>query len=211
MKPWKIFSFSFLFLILLFGCSNNNSAEDFTDNENETQESSADLEIEEKNNLDIEDSENQNVFEQVEREETVLILSNAFEEANQNSENNELVALAEDFLTSNPNLGSEDSVTLTYTGYWYEENDQFSGVFLLTNKTGQTLNDFSFAIDWNYDGEIIYDSFLVNYYAESMNILPDHSTILLLLPIENEKQDLVREMESLDNFHLAISDVQVTR
>lgn len=199
MKNRKLSALILVVIFFTIGCVDKEENEVNSLREEEAIEDISEPQNEEEKNLDTKEGE-----------EVMLVLSQAFEEAGQNAENNELVALAEVFLANNPDLGDE-GLTITYTGKYYTENEDFYGVFLLTNKSGKVINDMSFRFSWAYDEENIIEDLLVNYYAEEMNTLPDNSTILLLLPVESEKQELVKNIDTAEKLSFFIDDIVVTR
>ncbi|MFL2076911.1 hypothetical protein [Marinilactibacillus psychrotolerans] len=60
-----------------------------------------------------------------------LVLAKAYEELNATSKSNPLVDITVEFLEANPNLGEEGLLNLSYTGNWYEEEDQLYGDYSL--------------------------------------------------------------------------------
>ncbi|WP_225743786.1 hypothetical protein [Marinilactibacillus sp. Marseille-P9653] len=219
MKSWKWMMSAVVLSGMLAGCSGNDSGESTqtemdTVEEAETADTDA-TETEETELTDTSETDGSSVNMNETEEETgesvtgELVLSKAYEEASATAENNPLVQLAEDFLAANPNVGEEGLLNVSYSGQWYEEEDQLYGVFLLTNRTGMMINDMDFRFSWAYEGQPIVENQGINYRESDMNTLPENASILLLIPVDPAKEELVKSMSKSEDLYLSISHIEV--
>ncbi|MEC6746949.1 hypothetical protein VXN63_00230 [Marinilactibacillus sp. XAAS-LB27] len=222
MKRWKWMMSTVVLLGLLVGCSESDNEESsqvevnaVEETDTETTESGSETDetdLEGTDTTETDDSVTDTNEMDEETGESVtgeLVLSRPYEEANATAESNPLVQLAEDFLASNPNVGEEGLLNVIYTGNWYEEEDQLNGVFLLTNRTGMVINDMDFRFSWAYEGQPVVENQVINYRESDMNTLPENASILLLIPVGPEKEEIVKSMSESENLYLSISHIEV--
>lgn len=225
MKNWKWLMSAIVVSGMLAGCSGTDSGES-AQTEVETVEE-ADTETADKDTTETESEEtdteatdasetdgssmsmNETDEETGESVTGELVLSKAYEEANATAESNPLVQLAEDFLAANPNIGEEGLLNVSYTGNWYEEEEQLYGVFLLTNRTGMVINDMDFRFSWAYEGQPVVENQVINYRESDMSTLPENASILLLIPVDPAKEELVKSMTKSEDLYLSISHIEV--
>ncbi|WP_208560043.1 hypothetical protein [Marinilactibacillus kalidii] len=210
MKSWKWLIVTIAISSILTGCTNQDEGE--TQTEVETVEDTDPQTTETNTNEPSEVTDLEMNEKDEETGESVtgeLVLSKPYEELNATAESNPLVKLAEDFLAANPNIGEEGLLNVSYTGNWYEEEEQLYGVFLLTNRTGMVINDMDFRFSWAYDGQPVVENQVINYREFDMNTLPENASILLLIPVDPAKEELVKSMSESEDLYLSISHIEV--
>lgn len=79
-------------------------------------------------------------------------------------------------------------------------------IFLFTNRSGQTLHDFNFTVDFSQGDTIFLKDFIVEYREDDFNTLPDKSVIAILLPIDNDQADILKNGDGERS--MAMSDLQ---
>ncbi|MFC6465256.1 hypothetical protein ACFP65_09795 [Marinilactibacillus sp. GCM10026970] len=222
MKSWKWFMSAVVLSGMLAGCSGTDNGESAQTEVETVEEAGTDTNITEAETEDTDtevtdasetDSSSMSMNETDEETgESVtgeLVLSKAYEEANATAESNPLVQLAEDFLAANPNIGEEGLLNVSYTGNWYEEEEQLYGVFLLTNRTGMVINDMDFRFSWAYEGKPVVENQVINYRESDMSTLPENASILLLIPVDSAREELVKSMTKSEDLYLSISHIEV--
>lgn len=121
-------------------------------------------------------------------------------------ENNNIVALAEEYLNTIPNIGTEGLFNLTYTGYALETKP-YQALFMATNRTGETIEDFSFVLDLQIEDQIIWQSTLFRITKEAFGEIPTHSSMPILISVpEGKESDLLKATN--DNIHISLSRLQ---
>lgn len=122
------------------------------------------------------------------------------------SENNQVVALAEEYLNTIPNIGTEGVFNLTYTGYALEAKP-YQALFMATNRTGETIEDFSFVLDLQIGDQTIWQKTLFRITKEAFGEIPAHSSMPILISVpEGKETDLLKATN--DNIQVSLSRLQ---
>lgn len=195
MEKWRTVYYGALLTTTLWSCSIDGEGLSF-----ETGEDAAEADNQEGS---LETNE-EGTYIPVRNEE--ILLPPEFEQ--EISGSSQVLEYIEGLVASEELIVIDNDLTLTYSGMWYEENEQFYGVFLLTNKTGMTLNEMTFGIDWMYEGEVILDEYPVHYSADEMTSLPNDATLVWLVPVEEDAAHIVENMGEGD-MHLSVNEIEL--
>ncbi|ABV09847.1 hypothetical protein [Streptococcus gordonii] len=123
-----------------------------------------------------------------------------------------LIELGKKLTKEHPDLGSQGSLSINYTGATFSLNQQDYAVFLLINKAGfQIDKDFEFSLNWKYDGQFIYQNQRIGYKISDSGVLPDQSATILTLPISREQKQIVETMTQEEKMSLEMSDLKVNK
>lgn len=79
---------------------------------------------------------------------------------------------------------------------------------MLVNKTDVDIKkDLNFSITWSYDGKAIFENQKVSYFIKDSGELPSHTATIILLPLNEEQQNIVDGMSDPSKMKLLMSDV----
>lgn len=124
----------------------------------------------------------------------------------ENPENNNIVTLAEEYLNTIPNIGTEGVFNLTYTGYAIETKP-YQALFMATNRTGESIEDFSFVLDLQIGDQIIWQKTLFRITKEEFGEIPANSSMPILISVPAGKEtDLLKATN--DNIQISLSRLQ---
>lgn len=116
----------------------------------------------------------------------------------------ELIELGKKLVKEHPELGSEGNMALYFTGAISEGR----AALMLVNKTDVDIKkDLNFSISWSYDGKSILDNQKVSYFINDSGELPSHTATIILLPLNEEQQNIVDGMSDPSKMMLQMSDV----
>lgn len=121
-------------------------------------------------------------------------------------EDNNIVALAENYLKTLPDIGIKGVFNLTYTGYAIETTP-YQALFMATNRMGETLDDFSFVLDLKIGEQIIWKKTLFRIPKEEFGAIPANSSMPILISVPTGKEtDLLKATN--DNIQISLSQLQ---
>lgn len=124
-----------------------------------------------------------------------------------NSTQLEAIEYARKILKENPDFGEVGMLNLNYMDSTIDDGTNVYGVFLVSNRTEETLNQsFEFAVNWSYDGTVIYDKGKILYTPVEYGILTPNSAAIIFLPIPSDKVDFIDTMLDNDKMVLTLSD-----
>ena len=116
----------------------------------------------------------------------------------------DLIELGKKLVKEHPELGSEGNMALYFTGAISEGR----AALMLVNKTDVDIKkDLNFSISWSYDGKSILDNQKVSYFIKDSGELPSHTATIILLPLNEEQQNIVDGMSDPSKMMLQMSDV----
>ena len=116
----------------------------------------------------------------------------------------ELIELGKKLVKEHPELGIEGNMALYFTGAISEGR----AALMLVNKTDVDIKkDLNFSITWSYDGKAILDNQKVSYFIKDSGELPSHTATIILLPLNEEQQNIVDGMSDPSKMMLQMSDV----
>lgn len=116
----------------------------------------------------------------------------------------DLIELGKKLVKEHPELGSEGNMALYFTGAISEGR----AALMLVNKTDVDIKkDLNFSISWSYDRKSILDNQKVSYFIKDSGELPSHTATIILLPLNEEQQNIVDGMSDPSKMMLQMSDV----
>lgn len=127
--------------------------------------------------------------------------------AGQNPSNNNIVALADQYLKTFPDLGTKGVFNLTYTGYM-TETEPAQALFMATNRTGEDIFDFSFVFDLKVDGQTIWEKTMISITEEDFGELPAETSMPLLISVPQGKEAGLLKAGGENTIQLSLSQLQ---
>ena len=127
--------------------------------------------------------------------------------AGQNPSNNNIVALADQYLKTFPDLGTKGVFNLTYTGYM-TETEPAQALFMATNRTGEDIFDFSFVFDFKVDGQTIWEKTMISITEEDFGELPAETSMPLLISVPQGKEAGLLKAGDENTIQLSLSQLQ---
>ena len=84
---------------------------------------------------------------------------------------------------------------------------RWKAALMLVNKTDVDIKkDLNFSITWSYDGKAIFENQKVSYFIKDSGELPSHTATIILLPLNEEQQNIVDGMSDPSKMKLLMSD-----
>lgn len=108
--------------------------------------------------------------------------------AGETPENNEILALANNYLKQFPQIGEPGVFNFTYTGFVIQAQPA-QALFLATNRTGETIADFAFQLDVSVNQEPIWKNTVLKLAKEDFGELPMESSMPVLVSIPEGKAE----------------------
>lgn len=127
--------------------------------------------------------------------------------AGQNPSNNNIVALADQYLKTFPDLGTKGVFNLTYTGYM-TETEPAQALFMATNRTGEDIFDFSFVFDLKVDEQTIWEKTMISITEEDFGELPAETSMPLLISVPQGKEAGLLKAGDENTIQLSLSQLQ---
>lgn len=125
----------------------------------------------------------------------------------QTPDNNNVVALADKYLTTYPDIGTKGVFNVTYTGY-VTKTEPAQALFMATNRTGEAISNFSFVFDLKIDGQAIWEKTLIAITDEEFGELPAETSMPLLINVPMGKEaDLLKAADEA-MIQLSLSQLQ---
>ncbi|MBM6614781.1 hypothetical protein JTF06_07735 [Desemzia sp. RIT804] len=121
-------------------------------------------------------------------------------------ESNNIVALAQEYLNTIPNIGAEGLFNLTYTGY-VVETKPYQALFMATNRTEEAIADFSFVLDLQIEDQTIWQKTLLRITKEEFGEIPVHSSMPILINVPEGKETELLKADN-DNIQISLSQLQ---
>ncbi len=116
----------------------------------------------------------------------------------------DLIELGKKLVKEHPELGSEGHMAIYFTGAVSDGR----AALMLVNKTDVDIKkDLNFSISWSYDSKTIFENQKVSYFIKDSGELPSHTATLILLPLNEEQQNIVDGMSDPSKMKLLMSDV----
>ena len=116
----------------------------------------------------------------------------------------DLIELGKKLVKEHPELGSEGHMAIYFTGAVSDGR----AALMLVNKTDVDIKkDLNFSISWSYDSKTIFENQKVSYFIKDSGELPSHTATLILLPLNEEQQNIVDGMSDPSKMTLQMSDV----
>ena len=116
----------------------------------------------------------------------------------------DLIELGKKLVKEHPEVGSEGNMAIYFTGAVSDGR----AALMLVNKTDVDIKkDLNFSITWSYDGKAIFENQKVSYFIKDSGELPSHTATIILLPLNEEQQNIVDGMSDPSKMKLQMSDV----
>lgn len=116
----------------------------------------------------------------------------------------DLIELGKKLVKEHPEVGSEGNMAIYFTGAVSDGR----AALMLVNKTDVDIKkDLNFSITWSYDGKAILENQKVSYFIKDSGELPSHTATIILLPLNEEQQNIVDGMSDPSKMKLLMSDV----
>ena len=116
----------------------------------------------------------------------------------------DLIELGKKLVKEHPEVGSEGNMAIYFTGAVSDGR----AALMLVNKTDVDIKkDLNFSITWSYDGKTIFENQKVSYFIKDSGELPSHTATIILLPLNEEQQNIVDGMSDPSKMKLLMSDV----
>lgn len=107
------------------------------------------------------------------------------------------LALLDDYVKQNPDMGYEDDVTVIYTGETFGESPNLAGIFFIINRTDTAMKNIRFTYTFGKsENELVFDEHAFKLTEESFGILEPNSVMPMYLVVDSTKEDLLKNMES---------------
>lgn len=119
---------------------------------------------------------------------------------------NKIVALAADYLQKVPQIGEPGVFNFTFTGFVIQMQPAHA-LFMATNRTGQTIENFAFRLHVTVNQEIIWENTLIKMSAEDFGELPDQASMPVLVSIPAGKEELLLKAKD-EEIQLTLSHLQ---
>lgn len=127
--------------------------------------------------------------------------------AGQTPDNNNIVALANNYLQTFPDLGTKGVFNVTYTGY-ITETEPAQALFMATNRTGEDISNFSFVFDLRADGQMIWEKTMISITEEDFGELPAETSMPLLISVPQGKEADLLKAGDENTIQLSLSQLQ---
>lgn len=107
------------------------------------------------------------------------------------------LALLDDYVKQNPDMGYEDDVTVIYTGETFGESPNLAGIFFIINRTDTAMKNIRFTYTFGKsENELVFDEHAFKLTEESFGILEPNAVMPMYLVVDSTKEDLLKNMES---------------
>ncbi|MDE1548357.1 hypothetical protein [Jeotgalibaca caeni] len=122
---------------------------------------------------------------------------------------NEVIGVAEDFTTTNANLGEEELFTLSYTGYFIENEDgPLQAFFMGINRVGTPLTNLSFTLNFLVGEEAVWENTVFTLYEDEFGEQPVNTAMPIFLDVPAGKEELLKGATPEQSF-IEIFDLEV--
>lgn len=204
----KKLGFLLVFVVVLAGCDVGQLAEKITEGITSTSESAGSIVSSGEESSEPESSigeKETSISIQSSSEEMKETVSDELKLVPQADEiKNELtvetdatLALLDDYVKQNPDMGYEDDVTVIYTGETFGESPNLAGIFFIINRTDTAMKNIRFTYTFGKsENELVFDEHAFKLTEESFGILEPNTVMPMYLVVDSTKEDLLKNMES---------------
>lgn len=205
----KKLGFLLIFIVVLAGCDVEKMADKLTEDIRSSSVSSGSSQSTDSDGKDsaaiesvIEDSEtslsDQILSDSTEKEHlNELTLVPQDDELNKGLtiETDATLAMLEEYVKENPNMGYENDVTIIYTGETHGESPNLAGIFFIINRTDSTMKDIRFTYTFGKsDSELIFDKQSFTLTEDSFGTLDPNTVMPMYLVVDPSKEALLKGM-----------------
>lgn len=144
-----------------------------------------------------------------ESQDLTLYIPNALTESEGSQIYNDVIGVAETFTAENAALGDEGLFTISYTGYYIEnEGGPLQGFFMGINRTGQPLTNLSFTLNFTVGGEPVWSNTVFTLHEEEFGTQPVNTAMPIFLDVPSGLEDLLMNAMPEETF-IEIFDLQM--
>ncbi|MER2173415.1 MAG: hypothetical protein ABS911_01970 [Carnobacterium sp.] len=112
-------------------------------------------------------------------------------------ETDDTLAMLEDYVKENPNMGYENDVTIIYTGETYGESPNLAGIFFIINRTDSAMKDIRFTYTFGKsDSELVFDKQSFTLTGDSFGTLEPNTVMPMYLVVDPSKETLLKGMNT---------------
>ena len=113
----------------------------------------------------------------------------------------DVVNVAEQFTAESAPLSEEGLFTLSYTGYYIEnEEGKIQAYFIGVNRVGEPLHNLSFVLNFLVDDTPVWDNVTFTLDDSEFGEQPNHSAMPIFLDIPEGKEDLLMNAQPEQTF-----------
>lgn len=121
----------------------------------------------------------------------------------------EIIAVAEDFVTFNAELGEEDLFTLSYTGYHIEnEGGKLQAFFMGINRVDQPLTELTFTLNFLVGETPVWSNTQFTLAEEEFGTQPINTAMPIFLDVPEGKEELLKNATPEESY-IEIFDLEV--
>lgn len=122
---------------------------------------------------------------------------------------NDVINVAEDFTAENSGLAEEGLFTLSYTGFYIEnEGGPLQGFFMGVNRTGQPLTNLSFTLNFLVAEQPVWENTVFTLHESEFGTQPVDTAMPIFLDVPAGREDLLLNAQPGETF-IEIFDLQV--
>ncbi len=113
----------------------------------------------------------------------------------------DVMGVAEQFTTESAPLSEEGLFTLSYTGYYIEnEEGKIQAYFIGVNRVGEPLHNLSFVLNFLVDDTPVWDNVSFTLDESEFGEQPNNSAMPIFLDIPEGKEDLLMNAQPEQTF-----------
>ena len=102
-------------------------------------------------------------------------------------------------------IGTEDDVTIQYTGLYYQTEKSIQPIFMVTNKTEQSYTNMDMAVSFkSTDGGSIFEQEKFHLSQEEFGVLRPYTSMPLYLTIDSSKIEVLEKITQTRDEEISI-------
>lgn len=102
-------------------------------------------------------------------------------------------------------IGTEDDVTIQYTGLYYQAEKSIQPIFMVTNKTEQSYTNMDIVVSFkSTDGGSIFDQEKFHLSQEEFGVLRPYTSMPLYLTIDSSKIEVLEKITQTRDEEISI-------
>lgn len=189
--------------------NNNITNEDNNNNDNENNNNEDNNNNDDENNVNNNDENNTNDDEVVQDESLSVHVLQIDQDENVDPEENELYQSVQQAIDLDPNLGTENDMTI-YDFDLVQYGDGSVGImFLLVNRLDKTISDIELVMTFkDEDGTVVFDEEYIELPESYLGQLEPHSVVPVIIMIDEDELESYQELND-DTSIISIDDVSL--
>ena len=189
--------------------NNNITNEDNNNNDNENNNNEDNNNNDDENNVNNNDENNTNDDEVVQDESLSVHVLQIVQDENVDPEENELYQSVQQAIDLDPNLGTENDMTI-YDFDLVQYGDGSVGImFLLVNRLDKTISDIELVMTFkDEDGTVVFDEEYIELPESYLGQLEPHSVVPVIIMIDEDELESYQELND-DTSIISIDDVSL--